>query len=101
LLKLAGYLDNGNTPAFLKECRAIVAADDLVIGLDLAGLSYMSSTGVGAVSALALDARKSGRLFYLCNVPEKIDRVLSLLGFRESLTVIDNPLAFDFAPYVD
>jgi anti-anti-sigma factor len=96
LLKLDGYLDNGNTPAFLKFCRGLSDGGVTVLGLDLSRLNYMSSTGVGALSALTLDAKKKGGFFFLSGIPDKIGRVLQLLGFLDLIPVIDDPAAYDF-----
>lgn len=100
VVALDGYLDNQNTPAFLAEVNALLKPTVRVIGFDLAGLSYISSTGVGALSAITLDCRKKERYFFLSSVPERIDKVLQLLGFGSLFPIVGDPGATDFGAYV-
>jgi len=100
ICNLEGYLDNQNTPAFLSAVRPLLIPGIRVIGFELSGLSYISSTGVGALSALTLESKQSGRFFFLSGVPDRIDKVLKLLGFGELFVTITDPGQHDFTKYL-
>ena len=97
LCNLEGYLDNQNTPSFLKATRVLLAPGTRVIGFDLSELSYISSTGVGALSALTLESKQTGRFFFVSGVPDRIDKVLKLLGFGDLFVNIADPAQHDFS----
>lgn len=97
---LEGYLDNQNTPSFLQATRQTISSNIRVIGFDLRELSYISSTGVGALSALTLECKQNGQYFFLSGVPERIDKVLRLLGFGDLFVTISDPGQHDFAKYL-
>jgi anti-anti-sigma factor len=88
LLRLEGFIDNSNAPAFLDFCRELLEGDIATLGLDFKGVSYLSSTAVGALTSLSLEARREGCRFFICSVPDKVRRVVDLLGLAETITVL-------------
>lgn len=57
--------------------------------LDLAGLQYISSTGVGALTALLIASQRTRTLFQLCRVSEQARSILEVLGFSSFFPMID------------
>lgn len=100
ICNLEGYLDNQNTPSFLDATRRVIDSNIRVLGFELKDLSYISSTGVGALSALTLECKKNGQFFFVTGVPERIDKVLRLLGFGDLFTTISDPGQYDFAQHL-
>jgi anti-anti-sigma factor len=98
LLQIEGFIDNSNAPAFLDFCRDFLAGDIETFGLDLKGVSYLSSTAVGAITSLSLEARREGQRFFICSVPDKVRRVVDLLGLAETITVLGDAADLDRAP---
>ena len=100
IANLEGYLDNQNTPSFLQAIRHAISSNIRVIGFDLGELSYISSTGVCAFSALSLECKQNGQYFFLSGVPDRIDKVLRLLGFGELFATIAEPGQHDFTQHL-
>lgn len=58
-----------------------------IITLDLAGLHYISSTGVGSISQLALQASRRNISFKIINCESKVREVFQLLGLLSVLNI--------------
>ncbi len=70
--------------------RALVdakAAGGLII--DLYQLKYISSTGVGALTSLLIEARGHQSPVFLSRMPERARGVLDVLGFTSFFSFID------------
>jgi len=96
LCRVDGYLDNANTPRFLAEARKLINGNVRILGLDLKELTYISSTGVGALSTLTMECKSTGKYFFLTGVPDRIGKVLNLLGFWNIFNIIEDPDHHDF-----
>ena len=57
------------------------------IVLDCQGLDYIGSAGLGALIGFAKQAREHGGDVKLINVPERILKIIELLGFTKVLQV--------------
>lgn len=68
--------------------RALADAEECVI-VDLADVTYLDSIGVGALLDAAREARELGTRFVLRQPPDRVRRVLELLGLTEILPVAD------------
>src|SRR5262245_60991308 len=91
ICRLDGLPDHEKPPRFLDFSRKLLHAGCTLMGLDLAGLSYISSTGVGAFSSLTLESRGTGKFFFLCSIPDRISKVLNLLGVSDLFSFVDDP----------
>jgi len=91
VIRVSGMLDTANSPAFqnaVSECLGDAKARGGLI-LDLEGLSYASSTGVGALTALLIEAQRHRIAFYLSRVPHNVSVILDLLGFSAFFERVD------------
>ncbi len=59
--------------------------------LDLRELEFMDSTGLGLLVTTNKRAREAGRRFALVKGGQQVQRLLSLTGVGERLTVVDSP----------
>lgn len=98
--RLDGFLDNENTPRFLDFARRQLHDGCVVMGLDLSGLSYISSTGVGAFSSLTLESRGTGKFFFLTGIPDRIAKVLTLLGVSDLFSMVDDSSVYRFEKHL-
>jgi len=91
VLAVSGELDLRTSPEL--EDRLSQAFDrgaELVI-LDLRGIEFMDSTGLRVLLSAHQRAHESGRRFALVKGADQVERVLTLTGVRDLLTVVDAP----------
>jgi len=60
--------------------------------LDLAGVELVDATGLGVLVGSHRRAERAGRRLVLCNVPERIDRLLLATRLHRVL-VVERPIA--------
>ncbi len=91
IVAVAGELDLRTSPK-LEEAlgRAFDAGAELVI-LDLRQIEFMDSTGLRVLLTAHQRAHETGRRFALVRGADQVERVLTLTGVRELLTVVDAP----------
>jgi anti-anti-sigma factor len=88
---VSGALDGENSALFLDAARDLVdygsgeGAVELII--DLEGLTYASSAGIGILMSVLTVARAAGLAMRLINIGPKVESVIKLLGF-ESFFII-------------
>ena len=91
-----GELDIATTPILERAFDAVYHDDDAaMIILDLTQLSFMDSTGIGALLRMNEACEAADRLRIVNGSPAVV-RVLDITGVRESLPIInsaDDPLA--------
>ena len=74
---------------FLEELRRQVRAGPDRIVLDLSGLEYITSSGVGVVAAAYTSARRAEKRLCLAAVPPKVQRVLDICGVFDAVDHFD------------
>ena len=83
VIRVSGILDTNNAPAFqavVAQCLG-EAKDRGGLILDLGGLTYASSAGVGALTTLLIETQRHKIAFHLCRIPRNVGAVLEVLGF--------------------
>jgi anti-sigma B factor antagonist len=91
LIAVQGELDLASSPALREELdRAHDAGTELVV-LDLRELVFMDSTGLSVVVKAHQRALESGRRFAVVRGGKQVERLLTLTGVSERLTVVDQP----------
>jgi anti-anti-sigma factor len=91
LIAVGGELDLASSPALREELeRAHDAGAGLVI-LDLRELVFMDSTGLSVLVKAHQRAAESGRRFAVVRGGKQVERLLTLTGVAERLTVVDQP----------
>jgi anti-sigma B factor antagonist len=92
VLALTGDLDTDSSGEFqsfvLETLQQMVSPTTLI--LDLSALSYISSTGVGSLTAILSEARKRRIGLSICGIPKHIWNIIDLLGFAAFFTFIDS-----------
>ncbi|HET6165494.1 MAG TPA: STAS domain-containing protein [Marmoricola sp.] len=77
---VAGELDIAVADAFLDRCRQALAGAGDTIELDLGGVTFIDSTGIGALVRVHREATAQGTSVRLTHVPRQVSRVLDLSG---------------------
>jgi anti-anti-sigma factor len=86
-----GELDMATAGAIEEELRQLRRKDVRHIVLDLAGLSFMDSSGLHLVMRWAADASQNGFAFELDPGPPAVQRVFELAAVTESLPFRSRP----------
>lgn len=91
ILTVSGELDLRTSPELEDRLgQAFDAGAELVI-LDLRQIEFMDSTGLRVLLGAHQRAHQSGRRFALVKGADQVERVLTLTGVRDLLTVVDAP----------
>ena len=91
VVAVSGELDLRTSPQLEERLiRAFDAGAELVI-LDLRQIEFMDSTGLRVLLSAHQRARETGRRFALVRGADQVERVLTLTGVRDLLTVVDAP----------
>ena len=94
LVRLSGSLDMYSFPRLEAQITALFQQNQHAVVLDCRDLDYIGSAGLGALIGFAKQAREKGGDVKLLNVPERIFKIIELLGFTKVLQVHnDEPAA--------
>jgi anti-sigma B factor antagonist len=81
VITVTGSLDLETRDALREAGQAALAdASAKALVLDFAGVTFIDSTGIGAIVGLAGDAADIGRSFSLRNPSPRVDRILTVTG---------------------
>jgi len=81
ILKISGKLDAQSAPAANDQLKGLIGSGKAKIILDLEGLTYISSAGLGIFNANQADARKVGGMIRLACLKPQVKDVFDLLKF--------------------
>jgi anti-sigma B factor antagonist len=88
VVTVAGSLDLETRDALRDAGQAALAADSAnALVLDLAGITFIDSTGIGALVGLAGDAADIGRAFSLRDPSPRVTRILTVTGLINEWTI--------------
>ncbi|MBN2365217.1 MAG: STAS domain-containing protein [Calditrichaeota bacterium] len=81
VLNIQGFLDAHTAPEFETELQKIIGEKKFNIIVNLDGLQYISSAGLGVFMGVIEDIRKNGGDLKICCAAPKVYKVFDLLGF--------------------
>jgi anti-sigma B factor antagonist len=86
ILKIDGYIETQNAPLFQDAFLSLIGelSDVTAIVLDLTGLSYLSSMGIGALVTIRKKTEESGHRLLLYGVSKKVWNIIDQLGFGDA-----------------
>lgn len=87
LVKLAGSLDMYSFPRLESHLRSLFDKQQYQLVLDCEQLDYIGSAGLGALIGFTKEAREKGGDVKLLHVPDRIYKIIELLGFTKVLQV--------------
>ena len=87
LVRLTGSLDMYSFPRLETQLNGLFQQAQYCVVLDCRDLDYIGSAGLGALIGFAKQAREHGGDVKLLNVPERIFKIIELLGFTKVLQV--------------
>jgi anti-anti-sigma factor len=91
ILAVTGELDLRTSPELEERLTRVWAAGAELVILDLRQIEFMDSSGLRVLLGAHQRAQESGRRFALVRGADQVERVLTLTGVRDLLTVVDEP----------
>jgi anti-anti-sigma factor len=91
LIGVSGELDLASSPELDAELERATASDLELLVIDLRKLEFMDSTGLSVLVRAHQRATQNGKRFAIVKGPQQVQRLLSLTGVAERLTVVDEP----------
>jgi len=93
VLTLQGYLDAHTAPQFEKVIQEEYEAGRLRIIVNCAGLTYISSAGLGVFMSFIEDVRAAQGDIKICSVTETVYQVFEILGFPSLFDILPDQAA--------
>ncbi len=84
LLRISGRLDAKSTPLLLQRCMAIRANNQNLV-LNLSGVTFIASSGVGALLGLVEEFRQVNAHVRFACLSSPVDSVIRLLNLHQFL----------------
>jgi anti-anti-sigma factor len=91
LIGVSGELDLASSPELERELEVGTASTAELVIIDLRKLEFMDSTGLSVLVRAHQKAIEDGRRFAVVKGPQQVQRLLSLTGVAERLTVVETP----------
>ncbi len=91
VVTVSGELDLASSPALEHELDRVVASNAALVIVDLRDLEFMDSTGLSVLIRAHQRAEEHGQRFGLVRGSQQVQRLLSLTGVAERLTLVDTP----------
>ncbi len=91
MISVSGELDLASSPALEEELGRVAASGTELVIVDLRELEFMDSTGLSVLVKAHQRAEEQGKRFGLVNGSQQVQRLLSLTGVAERLTLVDAP----------
>ncbi len=86
----SGDVDTSNSPFFQKKVVKVIEAGFTRLVFSLAGVGYISSTGIGAFTAFLKTVKLLNGDIVLLEIHPNVFEVFQLLGFSQFFTVKEN-----------
>jgi anti-sigma B factor antagonist len=90
IFELRGYIDAHTVLEFERAIQASIENGTRKIVLDIGGLSYISSAGIGAMMGMARKLTHAQGDMVLLNPTQKVFAILDGLGFTRIFKISDN-----------
>jgi anti-sigma B factor antagonist len=91
VIGVSGELDLASSPALEQELENRAAAAAEVVIIDLRQVEFMDSTGLSLLVRAHTRATEKGQRFVVVRGPQQVQRLLSLTGVADRLTLVDSP----------
>ena len=91
VISVSGELDLASSPALEEELERVAQSDAQLVVVDLRSLEFMDSTGLSVLVRAHQRAEENGRRLGLVNGSQQVQRLLTLTGVADRLTLTDVP----------
>jgi anti-sigma B factor antagonist len=93
ILAVNGYLDAHTAPRFEQTIQDEFDAGRFRIIVDCAGLTYISSAGLGVFMSFVEDLRDKGGDIKICGLTDAVYSVFDILGFPALFDIVADQVA--------
>lgn len=83
VVRISGELDIASHDELLAHTEPLLGSDAVVVALDVAAVTFIDSSGLGALVRLQQQAVDAGQSLRLRNPPRSVSRILSLTGLAD------------------
>ena len=90
IVTVRGDFDLQVAERVVAELAKVEAGAPALLVIDLSGLSFMDSSGMGVIAAAQARAVEAGRRIVIVRPPYSVRRAFELSGFDEVVTVVDD-----------
>jgi anti-anti-sigma factor len=90
LLRIRGDLDLQVVDQVTEALTQLEAAGPELLVIDVSGLSFMDSTGMGAIAAAHIRAMEAGRRFAIVRPPAGVRQAFDRTRLDEVITITDD-----------
>jgi anti-anti-sigma factor len=90
LLRVSGRLDAKSAPSFVALCRTLRSRGTRRLVVNLSGISFVASSGIGVLLALTEEYQDAGGSVVLASLSEPVRSVLELLNLTQFLTIVSS-----------
>ena len=88
ILLVEGEVDAFTAPQLKEKLLGLIQPTQYqTVSLDLAGVSYMDSTGVGVLIGALKASKQTGTKLLVKNIPPRIERLFTITGLIDVITV--------------
>ena len=91
VIAVSGELDLASSPALQEELDRAAGSDSQMLIIDLRELDFMDSTGLSVLVRAHQRIEEQGRQLAMVKGPQQVQRLLSLTGVADRLTLVDAP----------
>jgi anti-sigma B factor antagonist len=91
VISVSGELDLASSPVLEEELERVAESDEDFVIVDLRELEFMDSTGLSVLVRAHQRAEEQGRRLGLVNGSQQVQRLLTLTGVAERLSLADTP----------
>ncbi len=91
VIGVQGELDLASSPALEQELETGPPSQAEVVIVDLRQVEFMDSTGLSVLVRAHQRATEKGQQFVVVRGPQQVQRLLSLTGVADRLTLVDSP----------
>jgi anti-sigma B factor antagonist len=95
IMQLSGVFDGTKAGGFHSEIRQALDADADVVLIDCQELSFMDSSGLGAMIVALKMIRSAGKLLCLCTVNKQVGMLLDLTDTRRVFQIFTDRVEFE------
>jgi anti-anti-sigma factor len=89
VLRVSGDLDLASAGKLFDAGRAALSSDGCQqLCLDVEGVTFLDSTGLGALIRLRNAAHGAGRDLAICDPPDRVTRLLQLTGLGSTFHIV-------------
>jgi len=97
VLEPTGLIDNAGGSELRREVADLLEAGIEVILLDLASITFMDSSGLGALVAILQRVRTKNAKLYLCSLNDQLQIIMELTKMDKVFDIYPDRSAFDLA----